>query len=121
VEVELASDGRDRSLSKKTQEHADFFSEAYAVQEELAGREKPKKPSGGRKWPRWWRNPLFWLALILLAVWLLFATNAAQWPWKNSDAAAPADEPSTTSPANAGALSGTWDMGHVCNQLGGRR
>jgi hypothetical protein len=110
VEVGLASDGRDRSISKKTQEHVDVFSESYAAQEELAGREKPKKPSGGRKWPRWWRNPLFWLALILLAVWLLFATNAAQWPWKNSDAATPADEPSTTSRVNAGALSGTWDM-----------
>jgi hypothetical protein len=50
------------------------------------------------------------LAPILLAVWLLFATNAAQWPRENSDAAAPVDEPSTTSPANAAALSGTWDM-----------
>jgi hypothetical protein len=58
------------------------------------------------------------LALIALTVWLLFGTNAAQWPWENSDAAAPSDEPSvaasttpsTTSPASAGALSGTWDM-----------
>jgi hypothetical protein len=121
VEVELASDGRDRPLSKEVQEHADFFSESYAAQEELAGRKKPEKPSGERKWPSWWRNPLFWLALIVLMVWVVFGTNAAQWPWDTSEPAAPTDEPSTTvsttSPANAGPLSGTWDM-YATNSAG---
>ena len=86
MEVELASDDGDQFRSEETQKHADFISGVYDAQEELAGRKKPEKPSGGRKWSRWWRNPLFWLALITLVVWLLFGTNAAQWPWDNSGA-----------------------------------
>lgn len=113
----MPSDGSDGSLSERTQKHADFFRDAYATQEELAGRKKPEKPSAGRRWSRWWRIPLVWLAPILLVVWHLFATNAAQWPWENSGAAAPADEPSTTSPASAGAPSGTWEM-NATNSVG---
>ena len=82
----MGSDGGDQFRSEETQKHADFFRDAYDAQEELAGRKKPEKPSGGRKWSRWWRNPLSWLALILIVVWLLFNTNAAQWPWENSGA-----------------------------------
>jgi hypothetical protein len=101
VEVELASDGRDGPLGKEAQEHADFFSEGYAAQEELAGRKKPVKPSGGQKWPSWWRNPLFWLALIVLMVWVVFGTNAAQWPWDTSEPTAPTEEPSATASTGA--------------------
>jgi hypothetical protein len=85
LEVELASDGGDQFRSEETQKHADFFRDAYAAQEELAGRKKPEKPSGGRKWSRWWRNPLVWLALVLIVL-LLFSTSVAQWPWENSRA-----------------------------------
>jgi len=82
----LASDGGDQFRSEETQKHADFFRDAYDAQEELAGRKTAEKPSGGRKWPRWLRNPLFWLALIMWVVYVLFATNAAEWPWENSGA-----------------------------------
>lgn len=114
----MASDGRDGPLGKEAQEHADFFSEGYAAQEELAGRKKPVKPSGGRKWPSWWRNPLFWLALIVLMVWVVFGTNAAQWPWDTSEPAAPTEEPSTTvsttSPVGPGESTATLDAS-VCD------
>ena len=87
MEVELASNGGDQFRSEETQKLDDFVRGVHDAQEELAGRKKPEKPSGGRKWPRWLRNPLFWLALIMLVVLAVFGTNAAKWPWDNSSSA----------------------------------
>jgi len=121
VEVNLASDDRDRPLSKEAEEYDDLIRETHAAQEELAGRRKADKPSGGRKWPSGWKNPVYWLALVLLMVWMVFATNAARWPWDDSDAAdtakqvdesstMPSSAPDTVSSLDAGGLSGIWDM-----------